>query len=135
MSRRAYDRSLAQNSTPTYGWSGSTSGRSSTSQWTYEWSYETRRRGATHAWEHQRRSGGSTYQRTTPHHPYQNQHYTNPFTSPHVRRATGRKSPGRTVTDEDRAQNVSSLTRALQVIGLVVIVATLGGGLTANAGS
>lgn len=37
------------------------------------------------------------------------------------------------MTDADRVQNVSSLLRAMQVIGLVVVVATLGGGWTANA--
>jgi hypothetical protein len=143
--RRAYDRSLANdNSIPTYGrtsHSGTASGRSSQSHWTYEWTYETRRRGATHAWENTRRSGtggtGSTYHRTPPRYSSPDPHHRNPFASPNVRRATGQKAPpggeGRTMTDADRVQNVSSLLRAMQVIGLVVVVATLGGGWTAKA--
>ncbi|KAI0061175.1 DnaJ-domain-containing protein [Artomyces pyxidatus] len=139
--RRAYDRSLTMGDAsasqhpqashhphhPAYGHPYS------------QWSYETRRRGATHAWERQGRPGASAHR--PPHSPQhragQGTHpQRDPFTSPHVRRATGAGQAPRTgwqQTEEDRVGQVSSLWRAAQVTGIVMIVAVFGNGLSASA--
>ncbi|KAJ3485297.1 hypothetical protein NLI96_g5066 [Meripilus lineatus] len=110
--------------------------------------YETRRqRGATHAWEYSRPppnahrpSANHSYtythtQRTYP------QPSSDPFASPYVQNATGKKAPPPHHhrmrhgyhSEADQANRVSSLWRAAQVFGVVLLVATVGGGFGASA--
>ncbi|KZT01570.1 DnaJ-domain-containing protein [Laetiporus sulphureus 93-53] len=132
--RRAYDRSLAVPSTVTHAKSSSHSSPYS------HWSSEGRRRGATYAWEHSRRPGAGNYRpppgyQTGYSHPAgsqfrpQSQHY-DPFLSPHVRRATQKKSAAE--EEHDRIQHESGFWRTMQVIGIIMAIATVGGGFTAN---
>ena len=146
--RRAYDKSLAQSASPHRH---PPPGAAFYTQYAdTSWAYETRRRpGATHAWDYARRPGSTGY-RHPGHNPppgrgpypkshaetqYQSgQHYqgVDPFSSPSVQKATGhtRRPP---MTDADRITQVSSLWRAMQVIGIVMIVVSVGGGFKASA--
>lgn len=140
--RRAYDRSLKdaghqRTAASPSAYPGTHAGH---------WEYEARRRpGATHAWG-QSHPPGSRYGQHGPYwhgdpraspftHPKATpEHHQDPFGSPHVRRATGH-NPFRHhgSTEADRMNHVSSFWRAVQVIGVVMIVATVGGGLRASA--
>ncbi|KAI0943224.1 hypothetical protein AcW1_002439 [Taiwanofungus camphoratus] len=137
-SRRAYDRTLMEDASSRRE---STTAYSSTHH--PHWSYETRRRGATYAWEHSRRPSSASY-RPPPgyerhpagsahHHPHA--HHANPFSSPNVQRATGRRtSPLQGgPTEAHRISNESGFWRTVQVIGVVMAIATIGGGLSASA--
>ena len=144
--RRAYDKSLAESAGPHRHSAAGTPFRTQYAD--ASWAFETRRRpGATHAWE-ARRHGAAGYRhpgRAPP--PGQGpfseasaqgsasagRHYdpTSSFSSPNVQKATG-FAKGSPMTDADHAHRVSTVWRAIQVIGLVMIVATLGGGFRAS---
>ncbi|CCL98640.1 uncharacterized protein FIBRA_00642 [Fibroporia radiculosa] len=137
--RRTYDRSLAEASGANH--------RGATAHHSYysaQWSYESRRRGATYAWEYARRPGTS-HQRPPPgysqhasgsstQHPHR--HHYDPFASPNVQRATGRRKASQSqdeFTDADRVSSESGFWRVVQVFGIVMVIATVGGGFSANA--
>ncbi|KAH9936569.1 uncharacterized protein B0H18DRAFT_326637, partial [Fomitopsis serialis] len=137
--RRAYDRSMAQSSSGpsrTYA-SGQDSPYS-------HWSYDTRRRrGATYAWEHSHRPspGPGSYTRPPPGRHYERPQGPDPFANPHVRRATGtghERAAGAEARAEARAReqnrvhSESALLRIIQVVGVVLVVATVGGGVSAS---
>lgn len=131
--RRAYDKSLASVPPPRYA-----PGMSSMdSDGPYYNPHP--RRGATHAWEYSRRPGAGRHY--TPPHPQHTHHHTaqpgrDPFTNPHVQRATGRKAPRLTTqgpSEADRVHHESGFWRVTQVVGIVLLVATIGGGFSANA--
>ncbi|THH16002.1 hypothetical protein EW146_g4569 [Bondarzewia mesenterica] len=135
--RRAYDRSLA-------ALAGGEDAAHPHQGFHNHHASEFRNRGATHAWEHARRarpnSSNPHYYSSTYASPHPSTHHpTDPFASPHVRRATGHphaKMPPRTGwkrTEADHAAHVSTFWRAMQVTGIVLFVAMLGGGLGANA--
>jgi hypothetical protein len=121
--RRAYDRSLGNTRAP---------GRPSAAHYPH-WSYETRRRGATHAWE--------SHRRPIYHKPHPKTHQPSggsasadrnaPYPSHRVRRATGKNPNEQEFSQADRVRRESSLWRAVQVIGIVVIIS---GGLRAITG-
>ena len=110
------------------------------------WSYEGRKRGASHAWEYARRPNSRPSYTYSP--PPGSSHYShvhqrhpsagpNPFHNPNVRRATGQKGPlptGRGPTQADHVARESVFMRAAIVAGLVLLIATIGHGLSANAG-
>lgn len=145
--RRAYDRTMVDASS---SHSSRHTPGASTSYTSYAY-YESRpRRGATHAWEYGRRPGsGPSYQQQRP--PPgasagSGRHYEpphpDPWSSPHVQRATGMSSGRRTAQQrqaerqhaaEDRVTGESGLIRAIQVVGIVMVIATVGGGLSASA--
>jgi len=110
--RRSYDRSLSASSS----WSPAMSNL-----------YETRHRGATHAWEYSNRPGR---RRAHPHRRAQQPTWTAHRGSDdaafrgRVSHVIHRSRPG--PTDADRVRRESSLWRALQVIGIVMFVATVG---------
>lgn len=114
--------------------------------------YETRRhRGATHAWEYARPSYTAQRQSGTAHHHpgpgFSHPEHTyprpssDPFASPYVRNATGKKAPPPHHhrfqygyrSEADRVGSISSFWRAVQVVGVVLLVATIGGGFGASA--
>ncbi|KAI8972437.1 hypothetical protein BD414DRAFT_540321 [Trametes punicea] len=138
--RRAYDRSLVEPS----------SGPSSSSHTSHEathphWSYEGRRRGATHAWgEYARRPNtGPRYAYSPPpgsthysQHAHAHAQGPNPFANPNVQRATGRRGPlstDRGPTQADHVARESMFMRAATVTALVLLIATVGHGLSASA--
>jgi hypothetical protein len=129
--RREYDRMLAS-SQPDKHDTGPL--RNQQPQWSYEWSYEIRRnKGATYAWESVRRSKaghhpGPTYGRY-PRNPSE-PHYGDPFPFPQSRRG---ERPTSRQTDANRLDYAQGEWRALQIIVLVIFIATVGGGLGANA--
>lgn len=153
--RRAYDRELATGSSSVRRSHSHAPGH----EYPYsQATYEGRRRGASYAWERQHPHQSHTYTHQTHSaynrpppgyrahgtgpNPYtyahnshaQAQYPHNPFASPYVRRATGTKKGEKDwQTAEDRARNVSGFWRAVQVFGIVMIVATVGGGFTASA--
>ncbi|KAH9841766.1 DnaJ domain-containing protein [Rhodofomes roseus] len=131
--RRAYDRSMTQ----------STSGPSRTYASGYDspyshWSYDVRRRrGATHAWEHQYSHrpppGPSGHTRPPPGRHYERPQGADPFASANVRRATGMghaRATGAEAREEARAReqnrvhSESGFWRIVQVVGVVMVVAT-----------
>ncbi|TFY51180.1 hypothetical protein EVG20_g11124, partial [Dentipellis fragilis] len=132
--RRAYDRTLSTSTTPRHP----TSSHHDMGRPYGAWGYETRKRGATHAWaEHPRRRPAQghpqdyqAYQQQRP--PQPPPPHMDPFSSPHVRRATGQghqhqhPRTGWKRTELDRASDVSTFWRAAQVIGIVAFVAILG---------
>ncbi|KAH8076006.1 DnaJ-domain-containing protein [Cristinia sonorae] len=134
--RRAYDRTLVDDSHshrhPAHGHDSPM----------YD---TTRRRGATHAWQsphtqhHPRyphRAGpgaGGHYQRP---HTEPGPHFRdNPFSSPNVQRATGRRATAgeRERMEMDRINNISGFWRTMQVIGVIFVIAAVGGGFRADA--
>lgn len=137
--RRAYDRSLVE---------GAGQHRyhpTTASAPTGYWAYEARRRpGATHAWQRQGAAGAGqrsgyapppgTHPRSSPYtHPQAGpEHHRDPFSYPSVQRATGRSKPHQP-TPLDHVNNVSSFWRTMQVLGVVMFIATVGGGFSANA--
>ncbi|KAI0320387.1 DnaJ domain-containing protein [Amylostereum chailletii] len=141
--RRAYDRSLSTPSNSGHSGHASThTAHGHPHQYQYpHWSYETRRRGATHAWERRNRPPPGpgpqyTHANTHPNRRQEASGRPDPFSSPHVRRATGVHTPPRTgwkQTDEDKVTHVSSFSRALQVAGIVVFVSIFTNGITASA--
>ncbi|CAL1696738.1 unnamed protein product [Somion occarium] len=136
--RRAYDKTL-----------GSTSSNGHpahhASSYAYQYPYDTvRRRGATHAWSYARtsshahsRASGSTHKAGfgasfESSHPHARRH-SDPFASPNVQKATGRRKTVGDHTEADRVTAESSFWRAIQVIGVVLFVVTVGGGFGAVA--
>lgn len=141
--RRAYDRKLSDDTQRTTAYTPP----SSSHLWAYEM-HERRRRGATHAWEHPRRQsqsnsapgyqyrppGSSTYQSQT-----HGRHY-DPHTSTSGRRETG-FGTGSAKLDElerkrrehDRAMRESAFGRFIRVMGLVLLITSIGGGWSAHA--
>ncbi|KAI0078489.1 DnaJ-domain-containing protein [Panus rudis PR-1116 ss-1] len=104
--------------------------------------YDTvRRRGATHAWAYKPhpRQRASHTQRTgfdQPHaHPQAPPRRPDPFSSPNVQRATGRSQAeeAKYRSEMNKVNAESSLWRAIQVIGVVLVVVTVGGGFRASA--
>ncbi|KAF9812680.1 hypothetical protein IEO21_06067 [Rhodonia placenta] len=134
--RRAYDRSLEENQQ-----SRQHHAQAHHSTYSSHWSYETqRRRGATYAWDrHPRRPAGTSYRQPPGSgSAYQPPHARDdPFVSPNVQRATGRRGSSRMQegpSDADRVSGESGFWRTVQVIGVVLTVAAIGGGFSANAG-
>jgi hypothetical protein len=141
--RRAYDRSLAEGAGQHRH---HTAAAASSSYQAGYWAYETRRRpGATHAWQRQGPTnaghrhpgyppppGGRS--RSSPYtHPQAGpEHHRDPFSSPNVQRATG-YSRHNQPTPSDHIHSVSTFWRTMQVIGVVMVIATVGGGFSANA--
>ncbi|KZT67261.1 DnaJ-domain-containing protein [Daedalea quercina L-15889] len=137
--RRAYDRSVSQ--------AGSGTSRmyphGADSPYSH-WSYDTRRRrGATYAWEHHHPHrpppGPGAYTRPPPGRHYDRPQGADPFTSPHVRRATGHNRAAGAearaeakAREENMAHSESALWRIVQVVGIVLVVATVGGGFSAS---
>ena len=141
--RRAYDRELATH-TP----SDPTSARpSQTHPYYYDPSYmyssETRRRSASYAWDNARRDRArashqpppppftqypySETRRSSPRNPQEPPRGRDPFSSAHVRRATGRHTPYE--TGEDRLRKEGVAMRIGQVLGLMFFIVALSGGL------
>jgi hypothetical protein len=142
MNRRAYDRSLIaegpSRSAPTSAYSHT----HAAGHWAHEHdSGPWRRPGATHAWQKHHAPGAGPYWRGHPRsspytHPQAGPEYhRDPFSSPNVRRATGHNAPrsSRTHSETDRLNHVSSFWRAVQMVGIVILVVTVGGGFSANA--
>ncbi|KAI0759286.1 hypothetical protein BD413DRAFT_675027 [Trametes elegans] len=147
--RRAYDRTLA--SPPhTHAHTPHESAHP-------HWSYEGRRRGASHAWEYARRPNSSGPRHAYPP-PPGSYHYNphghghgpqrpppsgfgagagpNPFANPNVQRATGRRGPlptDRGPTPADHVARESMFVRTATVAALVLLIATIGHGLSASA--
>ncbi|KAI0701866.1 DnaJ domain-containing protein [Cytidiella melzeri] len=135
--RRAYDRSLTASSSGHHRHPAPAS-----AHWAHGYDPSVRRRpGATHAWSQHNASGTGPYwkgqPRSSPYtHPQAEPgHHQDPFNSPYVRRATGHNSTKEPLgpSDEDKLKRVSSFWRAMQVIGVVMFVATFGRGLSASA--
>lgn len=130
--RAEYDRSLDVTRTPFTQNAHSNS---------YYPEYGTRKRGATHAWERARhqahtshRYSGSTFRPDGfPQHPHTHPHARDPFSSPNVQRATGQRANHNPHRDVHPTANVSSFWRAMQVIGVVMLVTMIGGGTGASA--
>ncbi|GBE88580.1 hypothetical protein SCP_1303970 [Sparassis crispa] len=136
--RRAYDRTIVAAASIR-----NPSNSFNDAAYTMHPSYE-RRRGATHAWEYSRRPRSGQHYTPPPGHAQQAhghaQHpyarHSDPFSSPNVQRATGKKTT-RPVhegpTEADRISGESTFWRVVQVVGIVMLVATIGGGVSANA--
>ncbi|EPS97490.1 hypothetical protein FOMPIDRAFT_1061770 [Fomitopsis schrenkii] len=137
--RRAYDRAMAQRtgvSTRAYA-----HGHDHPSS---HWSYDVRRRrGATHAWEHHYSHrpppGPGEHTRPPPGRHYERPQEPDPFASPHVRRATGHNRAAGAearaemrAREEDMAHHESVFWRVVQVMGVVLVVAAVGGGVSAS---
>ncbi|KAI0357974.1 DnaJ-domain-containing protein [Trametes cingulata] len=134
--RRAYDRSLASESATSYAHPPHEAHP--------HWSYEGRRRGASHAWEYSRRPNtGPRYTYPPPpgsthyaHHPHQRPPPPgtgpNPFSSPHVQRATGTRGPLPSGPSDSVARE-SMFMRTVTVVALVMLMATIGHGFSASA--
>lgn len=131
--RRAYDRAMTQR----------TSAYAHGHEHPYShWSYDVRRRrGATHAWQqpHRPPPGSSEHARPPPGRHYERPLDPDPFANPHVRRATGHnRSAGAAARaemrarEENMAHHESVLWRVVQVVGVVLIVAAVGGGVSAS---
>lgn len=138
--RRTYDRELEAQTTsnPAPTWP------SQSYPYYYDPSsmYETRRRGASYAWENARRSRARTshqpppppfaqypfgnFHQSSPKHPHEQPTGRDPFSSAHVRRATGRRTPFE--TREDRLRKEPVVVRIGQVLGLMFFIVALSGG-------
>ncbi|KAI0342560.1 DnaJ-domain-containing protein [Trametopsis cervina] len=143
--RRAYDRTLVsadtgrhRHPTPASAYPGAPS----SSHWAYGHEHGPRKRpGATHAWNRHDAPGRGPYwqgyPRSSPYtHPQAApERHQDPFNSLHVRRATGHNPSKDPLgpSEADTMNRVSSLWRAVQVIGIVMFVATVGGGFRASA--
>src|ERR1700722_15719651 len=127
MCRREYDRILSRDN------NNNRMGQvpRQQSHWSYEWSYETRRRGATHAWEGSRRAGKESSHGRHSRSAADVHHRHAPVTSSHVRRTTGSTSHKPSASDLDKVNAVSGEWRAVQVIIIVMFIATFGGGWSA----
>lgn len=149
--RRAYDRTLTSAS-PTHA-------HESHHAHSYApWAADGRRRGATHAWEYARRPNAGprhsysysppppgAYYSPPPGGPSQahpNANYghhargrTDPWAHPNVQRATGRRGPLPTGQGPGPGshESISVLGRAIVVVGLVFVIATVGHGVSASA--
>lgn len=141
--RRAYDKTLVDDL------HGPTSPRHPSHHFESHPYDVTRRKGATYAWQHQhprhtahahprhahQAGAGGPYQRphTDPGARFRDR---DPFSSPYVQRATGKRDDAkrREHTEMDRVNNVSSFWRTVQVIGVVLFIAVVGGGFRADAG-
>ena len=123
--RREYDRSLGGNSVRDLG-------LHSHSQWTYE---TRRRRGATHAWASTRPSGGPYGSRQQFHPGFRRQQEAkanthgerDPFLSENAQKAARRRPQDTGDMEADNVQRESAFWRAVQVIAVLIMVATVGG--------
>src|ERR1700722_1771467 len=115
LTRRAYDRSLGY---------ARPSGRTGSSTVLYE----SRRRGATHAWESHRRP---TYHRPHPrtHQGKGGSTSYEPNASKPSKGTAWRQKNAPEDMEADRVRGESSFWRAMQIIGLVLVITTVGGGL------
>ncbi|KAI0083804.1 DnaJ domain-containing protein [Irpex rosettiformis] len=147
--RRAYDRQLEASGSglhrhpaPASAYPGY--GTNTTGHWGHGHDPGARRRpGATHAWQRHNAPGTGPYWKGQPKSsPYTHpkagpEFHQDPFNSPHVRKATGHNSNlsrhQHRFSAADRMNHVSSFWRAVQIIGVVMFVATIGGGLSASA--
>ena len=137
--RRAYDRAIAQRT------GASTRAYAHGHDYPYShWSYDVRRRrGATHAWEHHHPHrpppGPGEHARPPPGRHYERPQGPDPFASPHVRRATGHNRAAGAearaemrAREEDMVHHESVLWRVVQVVGIVLVIAAVGGGFSAS---
>ncbi|EIW53748.1 DnaJ-domain-containing protein [Trametes versicolor FP-101664 SS1] len=145
--RRAYDRTLTS-AAPTHP-------HESHHAHPYApWAADGRRRGATHAWEYARRPNAGprhSYSYSPPppgahyspppgaHYAHPNANYghhaRDPWAHPNVQRATGRRGPLPTGQGPGPGshESISVLGRAIMVVGLVFVIATVGHGVSASA--
>ncbi|GJE86975.1 DnaJ-domain-containing protein [Phanerochaete sordida] len=135
--RRAYDRALVGDSPRNRHYAAAQPASAP------YWAYETRRRpGATHAWQRQgSASAGWNHPGHVPPHPRSSpythpqagaQYHRDPFSSPNVQKATGNSRPN-PAAGIDRYNRISTFWRTMQVICVVMVVATVGNGLSAHA--
>lgn len=137
--RRAYDRSLLSEGAAPRHFASSPGSSHAPGYWAYE---ARRRPGASHAWSSTKRPGSSAHHHpgytpppgSSPYtHPKAGpQYHRDPFSSPNVQRATGfsrRHKP----TEQDRANQISTFWRTMQVMGMVMLIASIGGGFSAKA--
>ncbi|KAI0791593.1 DnaJ domain-containing protein [Irpex lacteus] len=141
--RRAYDRSLTSGGSGLHRHAAPSSAYPGT-HWAHGHDPGVRRKpGATHAWQKHNAPGTGPYwkgqPRSSPYtHPRASpEFHQDPFESPHVRRATGHNTNNARyrhgLSAADKMNHVSSFWRAVQIIGVVMFVATVGGGFSASA--